>query len=322
LAISLVAASLGHGGQVLAQSTSAQPAPSAADLAAGRQLFVEALSDEEHGRYAEALAKYGRVLALRDTGNIRYRMGNSLEHLGKIVQAVESYRAAVRLSNASTPPDLEVARAAQGRVDALDPKIAHLTVRMPSPPPPDAEVTVDGEPVATSSLGDISLDPGTHVVAASGKGVRSFRASSNLSEGARVEVPIVLEPIAAPLVPPPAEKSGSPTRTIGIIVGAAGGVLLVGGVIVLALRSSAIGTLEDSCPNGACPASREDELRSTHDRAKLEGPLGIALLATGAAALGTGVFLFATSARETKTVARVAPAPGAQGAMMTFGGTF
>ena len=131
----------------------------------------------------------------------------------------------------------------------------------------------------------------------------------------------MLEPAAVPVVPPPPEKNGPSTRTIGIVVGAAGGVLLVGGVIVLALRSSAIGTLNEACPDGACPAIRENELRSTHDRAKLEGPLGIALVATGAAALGTGVFLFATSGREQKA-ARIVPAPGAHGAMMTFGGSF
>jgi hypothetical protein len=47
LAIGLVAGSLGFAPEALAQSSS--------ELAAGRQLFVEALADEEHGRFAAAL---------------------------------------------------------------------------------------------------------------------------------------------------------------------------------------------------------------------------------------------------------------------------
>ncbi|HSO38758.1 MAG TPA: hypothetical protein VLT33_39785, partial [Labilithrix sp.] len=101
------------------------------DLAAGRQLFVEALADEEHGRFAEALAKYKRVLSIKDTPNIRYRIGSSLEHLGKLVQAVDAYVGTVKVGMASgTSADAEVARAAQARVDALAPKVAHVTIRL------------------------------------------------------------------------------------------------------------------------------------------------------------------------------------------------
>jgi hypothetical protein len=313
LAIGLAVGCLVRGGRASAQSP--------ADLAAGRQLFVEALSDEEHGRFAEALAKYKRVQLLRDTSNIRYRMGSSLEHLGKLVQAVDAYTAAVRIgTEAGTTADVEVVRAAQARLDALGPKVAHVALRLPSPPPVDAEVTVDGEPVAPQAFSDLPLDPGAHVVAATAKGARPFRTSVNLSEGTRLELPILLEPLPVEAPPPPPQTSSY--RTIGIVTGAAGGVLLIGGVIVLALRSSAISTLKDSCPNDACPASRQDELQSTHDRAKLEGPLGIALFATGAAALGTGVALFALSGSESKTASRLVPTPTARGGMLTFARVF
>lgn len=314
LAIGLVAGALVCSGRARAQSP--------AELAAGRQLFVEALSDEEHGKFAEALGKYRRVQVIRDTANVRYRIGSSLEHLGKLAQAVDAYAVAVRLgtegrTGPSSAADVEVIRAAQARLDALEPKLAHVALRLPSAAPPDAEVTVDGEPVPPPSLADLRIDPGAHVVAATAKGARPFRAQINLPEGARVEVPIVLEAVAME-PPPPPPKEAPPYRTIGIVTGAAGGVLVVGGVIVLALRSSAIGTLHDACPDGNCPAAREQELTGTRDRAKVEGPVAIALFATGAAALGTGVALLLMGGGERKTAGRLVPAPIAHGALLTF----
>src|SRR4051812_27489711 len=165
MAIGLVAGSLASGGRAFAQAP--------ADLAAGRQLFAEALSDEEHGRYAEALAKYKRVQLFRDTSNVRFRMGSSLEHLGKLVQAVDAYTAAVRIgSEAGANGDAEVVKAAQARLEVLGPKLAHVSLRLPSPAPADVEVTVDGEPVPAKSFADLPLDPGSHVVAATAKDAR------------------------------------------------------------------------------------------------------------------------------------------------------
>lgn len=322
MVIGLAAGALFLGNPVRAQTP--------ADLAAGRQLFGEALADEEHGRFAEALLKYKRVQAIRDTANVRYRIGSSLEHLGKIAQAVDAYAAAVRIgtegrSGPTSGADAEMVRAAQARLDALGPKVAHVALRLPSPAPADAEITVDGEPVPPQALADLPVDPGSHVVAATAKGARPFRAQINLPEGARVEVAILLEAIVVEPPPPPPPAEGPPYKTIGIVTGAAGGVLLIGGVIVLALRSSAIGKLKDACPGGNCPADREQDLTATRDRAKIEGPVAIALLATGAAALGTGIALFALSnprPRATTAATRLVPVPITNGAMLTFARAF
>src|SRR5687768_8244185 len=78
------------------------------ELAAGRQLFAEALDDEEHHRYEVALEKYQRVLRIRDTAATRYRIGLSLEGLGRNRQAIDSYGAAVRIGSSS---DSEVVKA-------------------------------------------------------------------------------------------------------------------------------------------------------------------------------------------------------------------
>ena len=308
--VGLVVASLCCGVRARAQSP--------ADLAAGRQTFVEALADEEQGRYADAITKYRRVLLVRDTPNIRYRIGASLERLGKLVQAADSYEAAVKLGTASgTTADADVARASRERISAIAPKLAHLTLRVPSAPP-GTEVTVDGEPARAEPATERAVDPGTHVVAASAPGRRPFRSSVDLTEGARVELPIVLEPQMT-VQPVPTPVRVYPYRTAGIVTAAAGGALLASGVIVLAVRSGTLGDLETACPNGACPQSRRDELQSAHDRARTEGPLGVALVAVGAAAMATGLVLVFIGGSEAPSALRLVPVPVAHGGLLTFG---
>jgi hypothetical protein len=271
----------------------------------GRQLFAEALDDEDHHRYAAALEKYRRVLEIRETASIHYRMGATLEGLGRVREALAEYGAAVRLGTGSA--DAEVVRASNARIDALEAKAAHLSVRLGSNTPADAEVRVDDTPVGREALGDVRLDPGPHVVTVAAPDGRTSRAEATISEGGRVEIPIALE-APAPRPEPPRQKP--PLRTIGIVTGAGGIVLLAGGLVFLGLRSSAISDLESSCPNGNCPRAREAELTDTHDAAVHDGPIAGTLLGVGALALGAGIVLFTLGGDDGATSVRVAPAAG------------
>ena len=209
------------------------------ELAAARQVFAEALADEEHQRFGEALEKYKRVLQVRETASVRYRMGLTLEGLGRLNEAIDAHSAAVRLGGAS-PKDAEVARAAKARIDALEPRVAHLALQVP-PSPAGIEVRVDDAAVPLDRTGDVRLDPGPHVVTATAPGSQPFKAQVTLSDGGRAAIPITLQAEAPPPPPPPppAPRSSS-LSTVGLIAGGAGAVLLVGGGVVMAMRASAI----------------------------------------------------------------------------------
>jgi hypothetical protein len=266
-------------------------AQSSEDLASGRQLFAEALEDEDHHRYAAALEKYQRVARIKETPAVRYRMGNTLEAMGKPMQAIDAYRAVIALGG---PGDTKIVHASRSRIDELEPKVAHLTIRV-RPPTRDAEARVDDVPIPSGALEDTRLDPGTHVIVVTAPGAADARATVTLSEGGRAEIPLILEPKALPPPPPPPPPPPAPptsARPIAIGAAALGGVLVASGITVALLRSAAIADLNESCPAGRCPASRESELRATRDRAVVEGPVAVTLLGHGVVALGAGIYLW------------------------------
>src|SRR5579862_1950427 len=88
-------------------ATAARPAAaepsSRTDLTAARDLFVAAESDEDAGRWAEALEKLRRVAQVKATAGVRYHVALCQEHLGHLAGALEDFEAArsqARIENA------------------------------------------------------------------------------------------------------------------------------------------------------------------------------------------------------------------------------
>ncbi len=118
------------------------PAPTDADpLPAARALFADALRDEEAGHFAEALDKFERVRAVRDTAPVEYRIGSCNEGLGHPVPAYRAYLVARTLA-AGDPQNADVARAASERLDSLSKQVAQLAITTPAPASPSEPIVV------------------------------------------------------------------------------------------------------------------------------------------------------------------------------------
>src|SRR5262249_28362490 len=133
-----------------------------------------------------------------------------------------------------------------------------------------------------------------------------------LSDGGRVELPIVFQaPVPEtppPSPPPPPSPKGSPSlRAAGIITAGAGVVLLIGGAVFMGLRSSAISDLKTACPGGQCPSEKENSLKSTRSHAVTDTTVGAVLLTTGVLALGAGAVMFVVGRPSSQTALRVGP---------------
>jgi hypothetical protein len=295
LCVGLAAASAGSGGVAHAQpAPSSAPAPE--ELKAARELFQEAYKDEQEKRFAQALEKFQKVAAVKESASVRYRIGSVLESLGRFREARDSFRALAASKPNLTTPEKDIADNAAERAHLLDKKIPRLVLRFQPNPPADARVSIDGAPVpASTAPRAIELDPGEHHILASSPTSKLTETKVTLSEGGEVEVQVVLEPNAPAPPPPQPPPRESPRRdnTLAYVALGAGGALLVTGIVLLAIREGDVSDIKKACgAEGACPAGADQSsLTSSHDQAALFGPLGVGLGVIGLAAAGTGVFL-------------------------------
>jgi hypothetical protein len=326
-------------------------AQSEAELSAARQLFADALADEQAGRHAAALDKFQRVQAVRDTQAVRYRIATCLEALGGLKAALAAYTSA-SIAGAGGAESAGIARASRDKVDALSKRVARVTVTLPARAPADAVVKIDAETVPANMVGTpIVVDPGAHEVTVTAAGSVPFHSRVTLAEGAQgtVEATFTPAPPVAPPSPPPAAlpsqpggapeatppsapeavpgptppPPGSSRKTAGTLLVAGGGALVVAGTVILLLRHSDIQSLDAACPNGVCPRSRQSELQATHDRAVVEGPLGVGLGAAGIVAAGIGVYFLVRPAHTSQAASSViAPWADRSSAGVAWSGTF
>jgi hypothetical protein len=301
-------------------------AQSAAQLDDARKLFADAVADQDAKRFDTALEKFQRVAAVKDTGNVRYRIASCLEALGRRAEALASYEAAGKLAEQEkTSP--EVLRAARDRAADLDRTVPRLSVVLPADAPAATEVRVDDAPVDRSALAGMLLDVGHHTIRATAPGDTPFETAVTLPEGGHVSISVILTPVAPPAGPPagagqtpgqgPSGPSGDgekqpPVSTHPSHVGAwiaigVGGALAVGSVVSFVLRQSNIGTIDNDCSGSGgtlqCPSSKQSEVNDARNAAQWQGPLAIGLGAGAVVGLGIGAWLLATSPSQSVSVA-------------------
>jgi len=309
-------------------------------LDAARKLFADALRDEENGDFVTALEKFERVRNVRDTASIEYRIGTCYEGLGRPASALVAYESAVALGEGE-PDGAEVVRGARNRIHVVAPHAAHLTLRLSSVAPGDADVRIDDVPLsARERRAPVPLDPGKHVVTATAAGALPYRGEIDASEGAEISLQIPLDPqpgavasdasvrpaVSAPATEGIAAAAGatpsahSARATIGWSAVIGGSALVVASAVVLLIRDQQIGDLNRSCPMGRCPAgANENAIKGERSTALAEGPVVVALGTAGliSAALGAYFLLSRNDdapATPTATHMRILPIAWRDGA--------
>jgi hypothetical protein len=311
VALGVGLAALGSPAPVAAQSR----APTADELKAARELFQEAFRDEQANRLSEALEKFQRVAAVKESGAVRYRIAAVLEASSRLREARDAFRALA--ASKSVLPDSEavIADSAAERAHQLDRKIPRLVLRLGDKTPPDARVTVDGAsvPVSTSPR-PIEVDPGQHLVEATSPTSRPTEVRLVVVEGSEATVTVALEPlpVARPVGPvgPPAPLPWRRSDTPAYVALGGGAALVVTGLVLLAVRQGDISDLEAACgADLVCPASRKSELEATRDQAKLFGPLGVGVGVIGVAGIAVGGWLLLRPEPRASNASGGAPSP-------------
>ena len=293
-------------------------------LAAARQLFSEAVADEDAKRFDTALEKFRRVAAVKDTANVRYRIASCLEALGRRAEAARELRGCREArgageSGARRPSGRPRARRAIWRGSCRA-----LSVVLPADAPATTEVRIDDAPVDRAALADgLLLDAGHHTIRATAPGDSPFETAVTLPEGGHVSITVTLTPVA-PLAGPPAgqtlgqapsgpsgdgeAKPAVPTHPSHVgawIAIGVGGALAVGSVVSFVLRQSNIGTIDNDCSGSStlqCPSSKQSEVTDARNAAQWQGPLALGLAAGAVVGVGIGAWLLATTPSQSVSV--------------------
>ena len=274
-------------------------AASAEELKSARELFQEAYRDEQEKRFTQALEKFQRVAAVKESASVRYRIAAVLASLGRLREARDAYRALAASKSTLPASEQEISDSSAERAQALDHRIPRLVVKLQENPPPDARVTIDGAPVpASTTPRPFEVDPGEHVVQATAPTAQASETTISLREGSETTVTVVLPLLAgrSPKVDAAATPTPTPDtsprrdRTLAFVALGAGGVMLITGIAILVVREGEISDLNKDCRT-VCPSENRNALESKHDEAQLFGPLGVGIGAVGLLAAGAGAYL-------------------------------
>ncbi len=217
-----------------------------------------ALSRE--GKLQEAIEAYRASLRLSEAFGVAANLGNLELRLQQYRDAAEHLAFALRLAPADASPAV-VEAVKTGLVEAQQ-HVGALRIRVAID---FADVTVDGHDVDWLDVAhDVFVDPGAHTIAATRSGYAGDQRTVEVPAGARLEVDLALSAGsgAPPLPAPPQAEQGGSARVPIIVAGASaatvGTVLGVVFTILANGKSSQAATLGNAlqAPAGAADCNQ------------------------------------------------------------------
>lgn len=304
--------------------------PAQNNFKAAEALFKQGEDFKRKSMLGEACALYQTSMKVYARAATATKVAECQESEGRLVAALEEYRAALLLPDTAFHKRAEQEKDIHQRIAKLEPRVA--SVRIVIPAVKDLHVTHNGTELSTASLANpVLVDPGKHLLVAAAPDRISDVQTIELKEGEVREVtlspkepppppPPVVIPIkepepqkpVAPIPVPPPEDPGRGQRLAGAFVGGLGLVSLgVGAGFGIFAGTLVLRTHEMKAEN--------EELEMQADRGR---DVAIAALGAGVAAAVAGATIYATapsSATPQQVVAvRTRVAPGYVTVEMTW----
>lgn len=285
-------------------------------------LFREGKELLKKGKIAEACVKFeASERAAHDLATL-VNLADCRERNGELATSWALFLKAASEARTSKQDALE--KVARKRAKALEGKLSYLTVAVPAGSRVDGlEIRRDGEAI-DAALWDsaVPTDVGSYTIEATAPGHRAWTATVRVDRGhdkaepASISVPPLekLPDEVKPDLPPPDEdrpppppddepeppaprRGGSGRRTLGLVIGGAGGLATIGGVVFGVLAKGKLDKAEDLCgTDHACddPALTV-QANALSDDAALYGNVSTVLVGVGVAGLATGLVLYLTA---------------------------
>ena len=295
------------------------------ERAGARSAANQGVEAFEAGNFKDALNLMERAESLVHALPHLLYIARANEKLGNLVQAREAYLKIGRERLKPSDPDAfrDAQSAAATELQALEPRIPTVTVKVEGAPASGLSVTMDGQPLSVALLGvPTPMNPGEHVFEAKAPGTQPATQRLAVAESAKQTVTLALQPGAAGSAAPdaPATTEGAPpggTQTSGtgtaVDTGSSGPSLKIPAYIALGVgvvgvaagtvfylsgsgKSSDADKKFDECvgtaTDGVCrdPAA-QDEIEELDSSAASNKSLGVVGFAVGGVGLAAGVTL-------------------------------
>ncbi len=208
--------------------------------------------------------------------------------LGRVASAARHFRELARRAPLDPRPARQLwADYARAELAVLTPRVPHLIVQLPTPPPPGAVATLDDAVLPSEAWGAaLDVDPGAHVVRAQAPGRVVFEERLALSDGDTRTIAVALPQLAppatsdAPLGPRAQGASWVTPRTLALVTIGVGALTTSVG---LGYGVAAISKRKEVCGDQYCDPTGYDEGRSLARRSTVVTGVGLAVLGGGVA---------------------------------------
>lgn len=296
-----------------------------ATRSAARTLGYSGVEAYQAGDYATASDKLEKAYRILQVPSLALWSARALVRLGRLVEASERYRDALRLSPEGG--DVDVQKRAQteaaSELEALKPRVPVLIIQLRGAKPREVALVIDGVRSTTELIGEARpTNPGEHRVVVR-RGAEQLVRDIALAEGEqRTELfELAEQPVATPAVAASpavdsalraeAAEGGTARRTFGFVALGVGGASLVASGIVTGL---ALGKKSDlGCVDNRCDPSVSDEVESYNSLRTVSTITFFAGIALGAA----GAVLVVSAPATAERVA-LAVGPGSVGITGSF----
>lgn len=270
--------------------------------ALAESLFVEARRLIEEGDYVAACPKLVQSNELDPQLGTLLNLGKCYEKNGQTASAWATFTELSRL--ASRAGQKVRATYAAERIEALEPELAYVTLKLSAPLPDGVTVRLDEKGLSPAALGTpLPLDPGYRQLSVSAPEHQPWRLTLEVATGSRQEVmipplePLLPEPEPAPAPPPvtplpppvfvprpprsvPIESTSSSWWPVAVAGYSLAGVGVVAGAITGGLALETGGSLD--CPRDLCDPVDADDLSRANTLANVSN---VSLAVAGAGAI-------------------------------------
>jgi len=266
------------------------------DKVAAEALFTEGRRLMVQGNIAQACQKFEASQKLDPGVGTLLNLAECYERSGKTASAWAQFREAISLARATGSAERE--QLARDRADALEKRLARLTISLEGAAPSGLEVRRDGARLDPAELGiAIPVDPGTHAVTATAPGRAEFSTSVDVQgDGAQAAVKIPELGAAGAEAPAAAatgeaavstDGGGSSQKTLALVAGGVGIAGLAVGGFFGVKASSTWSDAKAECSDypygcGSEGTSLGEDAKSQATISTVGFGAGIVLLAAGA----------------------------------------